>query len=270
MFDVVTKCSCGQAAGSIHTPELAHSTRVLRHVQLSVADELVREIPAVSHPVTAGRDSDALVRVGAHELLGGACGLNLRGRQFAVELVAAVEAIFVPVAHLAPAQTARVVRTHEALALVDHSAEAALVSSIGTIEPVVAQLVQFHTRPISAHEFVSVTTRRSGNFLGLAEVGFVFSLSAVPYSVAHEAVVDAFAVVAHELVPVASGCFGAGSFGWAERSFVLTVSAVFVAIANFLFGNARPICTREFTKKAIGFRLRWRRNRLTEVTLVVT
>ena len=104
MFDMVAQSSCWQTSGSIHTPELAHSAGVLGHVQLSVADQLVREVVAVSHSVTAGSDSDALVRVGAPELLGGASGLDVGRRQFAVEFVTTIETVHVRVTHLVPSE----------------------------------------------------------------------------------------------------------------------------------------------------------------------
>ena len=104
MFDMVAQGSRGQTSGSVHTPELAHSAGVLGHVQLSVADQLVREVVAVSHSVTAGSDSDALVRVGAPELLGGASGLDVGRRQFAVEFVTTIEAVHVGIANLAPSK----------------------------------------------------------------------------------------------------------------------------------------------------------------------
>ena len=145
VFDMVAQGSHGQTAGSVHTPELAHSAGVLGHLQFSVADQLVRGVVAVTDPVAARSEGDALVRVGAPELLDGASQLDLGGRQFAVELVAAVEALHLAIAHLVPSQTARVVLAHEAFALVDDGTESAFVRSVGTVVSVITQLVQLHT-----------------------------------------------------------------------------------------------------------------------------
>ena len=76
---MVAQGSHGQTAGSVHTPELAHSAGVLGHLQFSVADQLVRGVVAVTDPVAARSEGDALVRVGAPELLDGQVSSILGG-----------------------------------------------------------------------------------------------------------------------------------------------------------------------------------------------
>ena len=89
--------------------------------------------------------------------MGGTSHLDIGRRQFAVEFVTSVEAVHVLVTHLVPSQTGRIAQTHAAFALVNTRTKFAFVVSICAVESVVTQLVQLHTRPISAHQFVSVT-----------------------------------------------------------------------------------------------------------------
>ena len=149
---------------------------------------ICRRVIALLNSITAVKNHDTLVRVWTHEFLGGTSHLDIGRRQFAVEFVTSVEAVHVLVTHLVPSQTARIAQTHAAFALVNTRTKFAFVGSICTVESVVTQLVQLHTRPISAHKFVSVTVGSWGNFFGLAELCFVLQ-KVIPDTVTYKSAI---------------------------------------------------------------------------------
>ena len=120
-------------------------------------------VVAILKSMTARKNHDTLVRVLTHEFFDGASHLDVGWRLFAVEFVTSVEVVNVLVTHVAPSQTARIVQTHEAFALV-------IAHHLRPVGSVLTQLVELHTKPIGAHQFVSITVGNWRNFLCLAEL----------------------------------------------------------------------------------------------------
>jgi len=193
--------------------------------------------------------------VGAHEVLGGASGLDVGRGQLTVHLITSIKAVHMSVTHLVPSQASRIVLAHESFALINNTAEASFVRAIIAVVCLIAQLIQLHTRTISTHELIILAFGWGRRLLGAAEVSLVLALPTVPQTIAHKSVVDTLSIIAHELVPSATRSLRHRWLGRAELAFVIAVSAVVFAIAHQVMWDAFSIGTFELEDitTVIGF-----------------